>query len=345
MTVTFNNKGVLVNNSEGETVIRGHLDLGNNLYIVPAGDTHAPTVPNETPQKTRNIVILSQHRASIAYSIKCVPKLIKYLHASAGSPVKEMWIAAIAKGRYITWPGLTVDRVNKYLDPSEHTTMEHMKKIRMKIRPTNKTTVPYQQDLTIDSPIPTYTPDTTPSPHNEPHSVVHNIVVKVIPTVELTKELTNPIAIDQADRYPVTSFEGHKYVTVMVDVDTGYITAAPIMFQKSPQLVKGFQECYEELKSKGIIAQMVRLDTEISNQMIAEFKKQELDYQLASPGNHRVVDVERAVGIFKNHFIAIRSGTDPEFPQKGWAHLICHAVITLNMLRPSRINPCILAYT
>ena len=39
MTVTFNNKGVLVNNSEGETVIRGHLDLGSNLYMVPADDT------------------------------------------------------------------------------------------------------------------------------------------------------------------------------------------------------------------------------------------------------------------------------------------------------------------
>ena len=39
MTVTFNNKGVLVNNSEGETVIRGHLDLRTNLYMVPTDDT------------------------------------------------------------------------------------------------------------------------------------------------------------------------------------------------------------------------------------------------------------------------------------------------------------------
>ena len=131
----------------------------------------------------------------------------------------------------------------------------------------------------------------------------------------------------------------------MVDVDTGYITAAPISSRKSPQLVKGFQECYKELKSKGIIARMVRLDNEILDQMITQFKEQGLDYQLAFPGNHRVVDVERAIGIFKNHFITIRSGTDPVFPQKGWAHLIRHAVITLNMLRPSRINSCISAYT
>ena len=61
---------------------------------------------------------------------------------------------------------------------------------------------------------------------------------------------------------------------------------------------------------------MVRFDNEISEQMISEFKKQDLDYQLASPGDHCVVDTERAIGIFYNHFIAIRSGTDPAFTYK-----------------------------
>ena len=97
MTVIFNDKGVLVNNSEGETVIRGHLDLGSNLHMVPTDDT----VQYEAPNK-RNIVEISQHRASIAYSIKCVPKIIRYLHAAAGFPVKKMWVATIAKGWYIT---------------------------------------------------------------------------------------------------------------------------------------------------------------------------------------------------------------------------------------------------
>ena len=101
MTVTFNKKGVLVNNSEGETVIRGHLDLGNNLYMVPADDTQVMQY-EQPPTLTRNIVKIFQHRASIVYSIKCVPKLIKYLHAAAGFPMKEIWMSAIAKGCYIT---------------------------------------------------------------------------------------------------------------------------------------------------------------------------------------------------------------------------------------------------
>ena len=189
----------------------------------------------------------------------------------------------------------------------------------MKIRPINKTipTALYQQDMTIDSPIPTYTIATTPTPNMAPRSVIHNVIVKVIPVEDFMKELTNLIAIDQAGRYPVTSFDKYKYITVMVDVDTEYINAAPITSQKAPQLVQGFQEFYEKLKSKRIIARVVRLDSEISKRMIAEFKRQGLDYQLASPGDHRVVDAEQAMGIFKNHFISIRSGTDPAFPQKG----------------------------
>ena len=114
-----------------------------------------------------------------------------------------------------------------------------MNKIQMKIRPTGKTMVPYQHDMSIDLPIPTYTPITQPTYNQPPRSVVHNVVVKVMPTEELTKELTNRITIDQAGRYPVTSFEGDKYVTVMVDVDTGYINTAGINSQKAPQLVLG----------------------------------------------------------------------------------------------------------
>ena len=78
--------------------------------------------------------------------------------------------------------------------------MGHMKKIRMKIRPTNKATPTalYQQDMTIYSPIPTYTTATTLSPNMTPRSVVNNVIVKVIPVEDFMKDLTNPIAIDQA---------------------------------------------------------------------------------------------------------------------------------------------------
>ena len=89
MIVTFNDKGALINISEGKTVIREHLDLCNNLHMVPVDDTNKITVRSETPTITRNIVKISQRKASIVYAIKGIPKLIKYLHATANFPVKK----------------------------------------------------------------------------------------------------------------------------------------------------------------------------------------------------------------------------------------------------------------
>jgi hypothetical protein len=65
---------------------------------------------------------------------------------------------------------------------------------------------------------------------------------------------------------------------------------------------------------------------------------------LQSPGDHRLNHVERAIQTFKDHFIAILYGTDSGFPVKQWDRLIGQAVMTLNMCRPSRINPKLSAY-
>ena len=49
--------------------------------------------------------------------------------------------------------------------------------------------------------------------------------------------------------------------------------------------------------------------------------------------------------MFKKHFIAILSTTDPSFPMKLWCRLIPHAVSTLNLLRTYNINPKLSAET
>jgi hypothetical protein len=57
------------------------------------------------------------------------------------------------------------------------------------------------------------------------------------------------------------------------------------------------------------------------------------------PHDHRVNAAERAIRTWKNHFIAGISSTDPRFPIALWDRLIPQAVLTLNLLRTSRINP------
>jgi len=67
-------------------------------------------------------------------------------------------------------------------------------------------------------------------------------------------------------------------------------------------------------------------------------------FQLTPVGLHcRNVD-ERAIQTFKNHLIAGISSVNPTFPLHLRDKLIPQALITLNLLRQSRINPHLSAY-
>ena len=102
--------------------------------------------------------------------------------------------------------------------------------------------------------------------------------------------------------------------------------------------MRGFEECYNDLKKKGFIARLVKLDNEISKEMVQLFEDLNLDYQLVAPGDHRLFSTEQAIQTFKNHFIAVYSGMNSQFPKRAWNHALYQIVNTLNMLRPSQLN-------
>ena len=91
-------------------------------------------------------------------------------------------------------------------------------------------------------------------------------------------------------------------------------------------------------------ARLLRLDNKVSKELVAHIEAEQLMSQQASPGDHIINPAERAILTFKNHFIAIISGTDPDFPSNYWNLRAPQAVVTLNLLRPSHINPTISAY-
>jgi hypothetical protein len=60
---------------------------------------------------------------------------------------------------------------------------------------------------------------------------------------------------------------------------------------------------------------------------------------LVPPYNHQQNAAKRAIAIWKDHFIAGLASLNPAFPMHLWCHLIPQANQTLNLLRPSRLNP------
>lgn len=81
------------------------------------------------------------------------------------------------------------------------------------------------------------------------------------------------------------------------------------------------------------------MDNECPEELKNYFRSNKVQFQLISPNLHRNNLAEKAIGTFKDHLIAGLSSADSEFPIYLWYRIIGQAQITLNLLRPSRINP------
>ena len=51
---------------------------------------------------------------------------MQFLHEAAGSPVTSTWTTEVRNGYFISWPGLTVENINKHLPKSVATTRGHI---------------------------------------------------------------------------------------------------------------------------------------------------------------------------------------------------------------------------
>ena len=67
--------------------------------------------------------------------------------------------------------------------------------------------------------------------------------------------------------------------------------------------------------------------------------EQQVEYQLTPRGKHARNAAEKGIQIWKDHFLAGMATTNPKFPLSRWDKLVEQSNITLNLLRPSRVNP------
>jgi hypothetical protein len=121
--------------------------------------------------------------------------------------------------------------------------------------------------------------------------------------------------------------------------------AQPIKNRTAPELLKAFQFMEQELVARGLIPKLTKLDNEASKLLKAYLHQQDITFQLVPPYSHRRNSAERAIRSFKDHLMAGLCPTDKYFRMHLWDRLLPQAVMTLNMLRKSRINPKLSATT
>jgi hypothetical protein len=302
----------------GTVVMEGRHDGG--VYSTPMSQPATlPRVPTGSISGTASLAT----NDTKAYEVKTVDALINYYHMTLGSPSISEWINCINKSWFKSWHGLSADRVRKFCTKKEQTTLGNQRMISK----SNKTTQVIDPGIIKQ--------------HLALRRKLHDIGTFIIDG----DDLNFLIAMDMPGRYPLTSARGHKYIMVFYDYDNNYINTIPIKSRKFSELVNAFHICYDELKKNGFDAQVLRLDNKISKELIQAIETEGLKYQIASPGDHRLNDAERAIQNFKSRFISHREGTSPTFPKSSWDLIILQIVLVMNLMRPSRINPLLLAHT
>ena len=105
---------------------------------------------------------------------------------------------------------------------------------------------------------------------------------------------------------------------VVYDCDSNSILAEPMKSRSGTEMRRAHQTIFECLSKRGFRPKLQRLDDEVSRELKEFMEEKDVDFQLTPTHSHRRNAAERAIRTFKNHFIAILCGTDPDFPLILW---------------------------
>ena len=115
------------------------------------------------------------------------------------------------------------------------------------------------------------------------------------------------------------------------------ILAEPIKSRRSLHIKDAYQKMSKFLCSRGLTPWTHVLDNECSKVLKEYMEEENETFPLVPPHLHRRNAAERAKQNFKNHFIAGMVSTHKYFPLHLWCRLLPQSIVTLNLLRPSRI--------
>jgi hypothetical protein len=195
--------------------------------------------------------------------------LISYLHAVCFSPVKSTWIKAIQYGNFSSWPGLNEYNVETHFSESTSTAKCHLNQPRKNARTTK-----IKDTQLLD-------------PEND---IDHGIKTQFVYAATID---AGQIYTDQTGRFPEVSSKGNKYIMILYDYDSNAILAQPIKDRTAPELLKYFQVMEQELVTRGLKPNLMKLDNEASKLLKYYLHQQDITFQLVPPYSHRRNSAER----------------------------------------------------
>jgi hypothetical protein len=128
---------------------------------------------------------------------------------------------------------------------------------------------------------------------------------------------------------------------IVYDYDSNAILAEPLKSRNQNELLQAYTKLHALLVAHGLKPFLNILDNEAPGKLKQFMRANQVAFQLVPPHIHCRNAAERIISTFKDHFIATLSPTNPTFSLHlcPWCRLIDQVTITLNLLRPSHLNP------
>jgi hypothetical protein len=246
-----------------EAVLQGWRDRPSGLWRMPLSK-------KGNPSNAKYLLLDKTSEDAIAnvYELPSTSQVIKYLHASAGYPMKATWLKAIDSGSFLTWPHLTAKAVQKHFPQSDETTQGHLRSIKQGIRSTKTKKKPTELALadgqTFTIPL-----------------VKHQ---DIYVSIDETKET---IYTDQTGAFPVTSHKGNRYVMILCEINNNVILSEPMRNRTLGKIVRAYQAFHTRLAIAGIRPKKHVLDNECSNEYKEAIRENGMTYEMVPKGQHR----------------------------------------------------------
>ena len=125
---------------------------------------------------------------------------------------------------------------------------------------------------------------------------------------------------------------------VLYDHNINAVLAEPLTYRNERKLIRATRVLNAYL-SNLCLTQYQMLDNECPGGLKTFLHNSSVKFQLVPPYLHFTNTAELSIQTYKDHLITGLSRCNPNLSLHIWDRLIPHATLTLNLLRPSRLNP------
>ena len=149
---------------------------------------------------------------------------------------------------------------------------------------------------------------------------------------------------DQMGKSSHRLIRGNRYQMILHEIYGNSTWIKPMKKKTEGEMILAQSRSLGQMKAQGIIPTHQVLENGISMAYILEIKNTSMNYQLIPLDDKQHNLAEKAIQMWKDHFIGVMSGTAENFPTHLWCQSIPQAERQLLLLQKSNVNPKISTY-